>query len=123
MSKMETVTLKSHETVTGANLYFITDGCLITDSGSELRKGDYFGGNFGAQDALMARAKDVCTCSVLTAEGVREAVGKDVQLGRPMKRRESQIIRGMTLKECERIRILGIGTFGRVWIGEIKGRM
>lgn len=116
MSKMETVTLKSHETVTGANLYFITDGCLITDSGSELRKGDYFGGNFGAQDALMARAKDVCTCSVLTAEGVREAVGKDVQLGRPMKRRESQIIRGMTLKECERIRILGIGTFGRVWI-------
>ena len=118
MAKMSAVTLRGQETVTSTNLYFITSGCLITSSGSELSKGDYFGGDFEAQDPSRARAKDLCLCNVLTREDIQDVLGREGRLGKPMARRQSQIIKSMQLKELDRLKILGIGTFGRVWIGE-----
>ena len=102
--------------ISSTDLYLIGSGYLLTDDGAELGKGDYFGGDFSAQSPVQARAKVTCKCGIITAKDIRSVIGEDVRLGRPMQRRASQIIKSMQLKDFDKLKILGIGTFGRVWI-------
>lgn len=107
------------------NLYIIRSGKVVVANESgmmhELNQGDYFGEtiiqeNDGAISKETVRTVAETTCGVLTKANIESVIGNVNRLGKPLAPVASKLNRTIKFKDLAKIRILGVGTFGKVWL-------
>jgi len=107
------------------NLYIIREGnvTVASENGmiSNLSAGDYFGeklimAEHGAICQQTITAKKKTTCGVLTKSDIESVIGNIARLGKPMAPVATKIDRSIDFKDLTKFRILGVGTFGKVWL-------
>lgn len=107
------------------NLYIIRTGKVtVTNQNgmiNELSEGDYFGENtLQKQDTALSvetiKAVTETTCGVLTKQGIESVIGTVQRLGKPLAPVSSKLDRSIRFKDLVKFRILGVGTFGKVWL-------
>jgi len=107
------------------NLYIIRTGRIIlaTDNGmiSTLGPGDYFGETaIQEEDDITThktiRAEEETTCGVLTKSSIESVIGSVSRLGKPLPPVATKLDKSIKLRELIKFRILGVGTFGKVWL-------
>lgn len=103
-------------------LYIIRKGRVsITEkngSVKELHSGDYFGDTFllSSNDKLSTQTittLDRTICGILTQEDIELVIGKMERLGKPLASKKKADVK---LSEVKKHRILGVGSFGKVWL-------
>mmetsp|Transcript_30874 Transcript_30874/g.47321 ORF Transcript_30874/g.47321 Transcript_30874/m.47321 type:complete len:813 (+) Transcript_30874:35-2473(+) len=107
------------------NLYIIRKGRIVVsnDNGmiNYLGPGDYFGDKnlkdeAGAPSTQTITTEDVTTCGVLTRKAIESVIGDIQRLGKPLPPVTSTLDRSIRFKDLVKFRILGVGTFGKVWL-------
>jgi len=107
------------------NLYIIRTGRVViaNDNGliSDLGRKDYFGETV-IQEEQSAISHQTITveedtvCDVLTQESIISVIGSVTRLGKPLPPVASQLNKSYKLRDMALVRILGVGTFGKVWL-------
>lgn len=104
------------------NLCIIRSGNVIVVNNDnmihELGEGDYFGdtllhGNLSTQSI---RTVGEVTCGVLSRADIESVIGSIDRLGKSMAALTSKLDRTIKFKDLAKVRILGVGTFGKVWL-------
>jgi CRP-like cAMP-binding protein len=107
------------------NLYIIRTGRIMVanDNGviTTLVEGDYFGdkslkdppGSISKQ--TITAQVDTC-CGVLSKNSIERVIGDINRLGKPLAPVQSSLNRSIRFKDLVKFRILGVGTFGKVWL-------
>jgi len=107
------------------NLYIIRKGrvTVSNDNGmiSTLTQGDYFGENTLAVDEGRVSHQTITveedsTCGVLTKPAIESVIGTVARLGKALPPQPPKLDRSIKLKDLVKFRILGVGTFGKVWL-------
>lgn len=107
------------------NLYIIRKGrvTVSNDNGmiSTLTQGDYFGENTLAIDEGRVSHQTITveedsTCGVLTKSAIESVIGTVARLGKALPPQPPKLDRSIKLKDLVKFRILGVGTFGKVWL-------
>lgn len=107
------------------NLYIIRSGRIVVahDNGmiNYLTQGDYFGENSiqeedGAISHQTISAEEETTCGVLTKSAIESVIGTVSRLGKTLPPVTSKLDRSIKFKDLIKFRILGVGTFGKVWL-------
>lgn len=107
------------------NLYIIRSGKIVitNDNGmiNNLGTGDYFGETaIQSEDSVMSHqtitSEKETTCGVLTKSSIESVIGDITRLGKPLAPISSKLNTTIKLKELIKFRILGVGTFGKVWL-------
>mmetsp|Transcript_29433 Transcript_29433/g.42712 ORF Transcript_29433/g.42712 Transcript_29433/m.42712 type:complete len:787 (+) Transcript_29433:1064-3424(+) len=107
------------------NLYIIRSGRIVVahDNGmiNYLTQGDYFGENSiqeedGAISHQTISAEEDTTCGVLTKSAIESVIGTVSRLGKTLPPVTSKLDRSIKFKDLIKFRILGVGTFGKVWL-------
>lgn len=107
------------------NLYIIRKGrvTVSNDNGmiSTLTQGDYFGENTLAIDEGRVSHQTITveedsTCGVLTKPAIESVIGTVARLGKALPPQPPKLDRSIKLKDLVKFRILGVGTFGKVWL-------
>lgn len=107
------------------NLYIIRTGRIViaNDNGmiNNLGHGDYFGETAIQQEDEVTShqtitAEEDTTCGVLTKSAIESVIGNVKRLGKPLAPVASKLDRSIKLKDLIKFRILGVGTFGKVWL-------
>uniref|UniRef100_A0A7S2H902 cGMP-dependent protein kinase n=1 Tax=Helicotheca tamesis TaxID=374047 RepID=A0A7S2H902_9STRA len=107
------------------NLYIIRSGRIVVahDNGmiNYLTQGDYFGENSiqeedGAISHQTVSAEEETTCGVLTKSAIESVIGSVSRLGKTLPPMTSKLDRSIKFKDLIKFRILGVGTFGKVWL-------
>jgi len=109
------------------NFYLIRTGKVrILHQGSTrpgyLQDSDYFGQQFlkepeGAIASQTITVMEETRCGVMSRKDFLSVVGSADRLGKPMpKKAEVDDEKAIKLKQLNKIRILGVGTFGKVWL-------
>uniref|UniRef100_A0A7R9ZBT3 cGMP-dependent protein kinase n=1 Tax=Pseudictyota dubia TaxID=2749911 RepID=A0A7R9ZBT3_9STRA len=107
------------------NLYIIRTGRIViaNDNGmiNNLGQGDYFGETaIQREDEIISHqtitAEEDTTCGVLTKSAIESVIGSVTRLGKPLPPVASKLDRSIKLKDLIKFRILGVGTFGKVWL-------
>jgi len=114
------------------NLYIIRVGRVViaNDNGmiNDLSCGDYFGETaIQEEDATISHQTIVIeedtVCGVLTQDSIRSIIGDVSRLGKPLPPVASKLDNSYKLKDMQKVRILGVGTFGKVWlVNHVKGK-
>ena len=108
-----------------ACLYIIRSGkiTVANDNGliSFLQQGDYFGektlqAEEGSISHATVTAEEDTTCGVLTKSAVESVIGTVQRLGKPLPTISKKLDKSILLKDLVKFRILGVGTFGKVWL-------
>lgn len=111
------------------NLYIIREGkiTVANDNGiiSNLGPGDYFGDkSIQAVDSAISHqtitAVEKTTCGVLTKSAIESVIGHIPRLGKAAQAMTTKIDRSIQFKDLVKFRILGVGTFGKVWLASHK---
>ena len=111
------------------NLYIIREGkiTVANDNGiiSNLGPGDYFGDkSIQAVDSAISHqtitAVEKTTCGVLTKSAIESVIGHITRLGKAAQAMTTKIDRSIEFKDLVKFRILGVGTFGKVWLASHK---
>jgi len=107
------------------NLYIIRKGrvTVSNDNGmiSTLSQGDYFGENTLALDEGRVSHQTITVeensiCGVLTKSAIESVIGTVARLGKALPPQPPKLDRTIKLKDLVKFRILGVGTFGKVWL-------
>ena len=107
------------------NLYIIREGkiTVANENGmiSNLAAGDYFGDKFiqaeaGAVSQQTITAEDKTICGVLTKSAIESVIGNIDRLGKAMAPVAPKLDKTIDFKDLIKFRILGVGTFGKVWL-------
>mmetsp|Transcript_27285 Transcript_27285/g.41270 ORF Transcript_27285/g.41270 Transcript_27285/m.41270 type:complete len:804 (+) Transcript_27285:136-2547(+) len=107
------------------NLYIIRTGRIVVanDNGviNTLVEGDYFGDKSlkdpeGAVSKQTISAQADTTCGVLTRSAIERVIGNIDRLGQALPPATTSLNRGIRFKDLVKFRILGVGTFGKVWL-------
>jgi len=107
------------------NLYIIRTGRIVVanDNGviNSLVEGDYFGDKSikdpdGALSKQTITAQADTTCGVLTKSAIESVIGDIRRLGKALPPVTSTLNRSIRFKDLVKFRILGVGTFGKVWL-------
>lgn len=111
------------------NMYLIKTGRIETanDNGmiNELGPGDYFG-ETAIQEAdnsishQTITVKEDSVCGILTQASIESVIGSVSKLGKPLPPVATKLNRSLRLKDMVKTRILGVGTFGKVWLVNSK---
>lgn len=111
------------------NLYIIRQGRIViaNDNGmiNVLGPGDYFG-ETAIQDAENTISHQTITveqqsvCGILTQASIESVIGSVRRLGKPLPPVATKLDRTLRLKDMQKVRILGVGTFGKVWLVNSK---
>ena len=108
------------------NLYIIRKGRIVVanDNGviNALVEGDYFGDKSMldkdsspvSKQTITAQADTVC--GVLTRSAIESVIGSTSRLGRALPPMTSSLNKSIRFKDLVKFRILGVGTFGKVWL-------
>ena len=111
------------------NLYIIREGkiTVANDNGiiSNLGPGDYFGDkSIEAVDSAISHqtitAVEKTTCGVLTKSAIESVIGHIPRLGKAAQAMTTKIDRSIEFKDLVKFRILGVGSFGKVWLASHK---
>ena len=110
------------------NLYIIREGKItVADYGfiSNLGPGDYFGDkSIQAVDSAISHqtitAVEKTTCGVLTKSAIESVIGHITRLGKAAQAMTTKIDRSIEFKDLVKFRILGVGSFGKVWLASHK---
>mmetsp|Transcript_38815 Transcript_38815/g.83622 ORF Transcript_38815/g.83622 Transcript_38815/m.83622 type:complete len:802 (-) Transcript_38815:378-2783(-) len=107
------------------NLYIIREGkiTVANENGmiSKLSPGDYFGEKLiqadeGSVCQLTITADEKTTCGVLTKSAIESVIGNIDRLGKAISPVAPKLDRSIDFKDLVKFRILGVGTFGKVWL-------
>jgi len=107
------------------NLYIIQEGkfTVANENGmiSTLNPGDYCGENLvqandGAVSQQTITAEERTTCGVLTKAAIESVIGKISRLGKAMPPAKTYLDASINFNDLVKFRILGVGTFGKVWL-------
>jgi serine/threonine protein kinase len=107
------------------NLYIIHTGRVtVADNNgviSNLVEGDYFGDKtvrepIGVLSTQTIKAQSATSCGVLTRSDIESVIGDINRLGKALPILASKIDRSIQFNDLLKIRILGVGTFGKVWL-------
>lgn len=107
------------------NLYIIRKGMItiICDNGiiNSLKTGDYFGENTLKQEEGYISNQNIMVaeetvCGVLSRKDIEQVVGSIDRLGKALPPKPPKLDLSIKLKDLEKFRILGVGTFGKVWL-------
>jgi len=110
---------------TKKGLYIIRKGkiTVVNENGmiSTLSPGDYFGETLikadgGAESKQTITAEEASTCGVLTQSAIESVIGDITRLGKALPPVASKLDRTIKFDELQKLRILGVGTFGKVWL-------
>ena len=111
------------------NLYIIREGkiTVANDNGiiSNLGPGDYFGDkSIQAVDSAISHqtitAVEKTTCGVLTKSAIESVIGHITRLGKAAQAMTTKIDRSIEFRDLVKFRILGVGSFGKVWLASHK---
>ena len=112
---------KPHE----QNLYIIREGRVVIANSNgiinTLMDADYFGENW-LKDEPGSPSKQTITvqadteCGVLTRRDIESVVGQIKRLGQPINSLHNALNKSIRYKDLVKFRILGVGTFGKVWL-------
>jgi CRP-like cAMP-binding protein len=111
------------------NLYIIREGkiTVANDNGmiSTLGAGDYFGDKSVQSDTAAISPQTITAvektiCGVLTKSAIESVIGHISRLGKVAPVVVSKIDRSIDFKDLVKFRILGVGTFGKVWLASHK---
>lgn len=106
-------------------LYIIHSGKVnvANDNGmiSTLNPGDYFGENtLQGEDGTISHstitAIEDSVCGVLTKTAIESVIGSVQRLGKAVAPVASKLDRSIKFRDLVKYRILGVGTFGKVWL-------
>ena len=107
------------------SLYIIRSGrvTIINDNGmiNDLRAGDYFG-EMAIQEEENTVSRQTITvqetamCGVLSRADIETVIGSVQRLGKPLPPIASKLDRSIKLRDLVQLQILGVGTFGKVWL-------
>lgn len=103
---------------TGRVLVETADGNIIM-----LKDADYFNDKyikepdgFISQETIICESDEV-SCGVLSKKDIESVIGNVKRLGQPLEKSNlNKLDKSMKLKDLKKIRILGVGTFGKVWL-------
>lgn len=104
------------------NLCIIRSGKVIVANEDnmihELGEGDYFGDNLLHQNIAPQSIRTVgeVSCGVLSKDDIESVVGSIERLGQSLPAVNAKLDRSIKLKDLIKVRILGVGTFGKVWL-------
>jgi len=104
------------------NLCIIQSGKVIIANSNnqihELVEGDYFGDKLLQKNIATDSIRTVgeVSCGVLSKEDIESVIGTIDRLGRPIEAVSSKLDRSIRFKDLRKVRILGVGTFGKVWL-------
>lgn len=115
------------------NLYIIRTGKVLTanDNGmiNVLGPGDYFGESAIQEEVNTINHEEENTishqtitiqedtvCGILTQASIESVIGSVKRLGKPLPPVATKLDRSLKLKDMVKVRILGVGTFGKVWM-------
>lgn len=107
------------------NLYIIRTGKVLIsfDNGmiNELGPGDYFGETAIQEEENTISHQTVTVeedtiCGILTQASIESVIGSVKRLGKPLPPVAVKLDRSLKLKDLIKVRILGVGTFGKVWL-------
>mmetsp|Transcript_25854 Transcript_25854/g.40187 ORF Transcript_25854/g.40187 Transcript_25854/m.40187 type:complete len:794 (-) Transcript_25854:80-2461(-) len=107
------------------NLYIIRKGkiTVVNENGmiNTLSPGDYFGDKLiqaegGAVCKQTITAEEASTCGVLTRSAIESVIGDISRLGKAVAPVASKLDRSIQFPDLVKFRILGVGTFGKVWL-------
>jgi len=107
------------------NLYIIREGRLVASSSkgqvNTLMDADYFGALWlkepkGSLSPVTAKIEADTECGVLTRADIESVIGDIKRLGKPTRMQGATLNKTIRLKDLVKFRILGVGTFGKVWL-------
>mmetsp|Transcript_15804 Transcript_15804/g.17671 ORF Transcript_15804/g.17671 Transcript_15804/m.17671 type:complete len:823 (+) Transcript_15804:160-2628(+) len=107
------------------NLYIIREGRIVVanDNGviNSLTTADYFGEKsmkepLGSPSQDTVTAAESTTCGVLKKIDIERIIGDIQRLGKPLPPVTKTISTNIRFKDLVKSRILGVGTFGKVWL-------
>jgi CRP-like cAMP-binding protein len=107
------------------NLYIISVGrVLVANSNgviSTLVEGDYFGEKSlkdpdGAVSQQTITAQTNVKCGILTKRAISSVIGDINRLGKPLPPAQTPLNHSIRFVDLVKFRILGVGTFGKVWL-------
>mmetsp|Transcript_19129 Transcript_19129/g.27207 ORF Transcript_19129/g.27207 Transcript_19129/m.27207 type:complete len:816 (+) Transcript_19129:184-2631(+) len=106
-------------------LYFIKEGEITVTSSkggvNSLKSGDYFGEDLIHEDPSFASfstfaVTEDAVCDVITVENIKVALGGLGRLERVTSTMLNKLDASVTLETLKKVKILGSGTFGQVWL-------
>jgi len=107
------------------NLYIIREGRIVVSSSKgqvhTLMDADYFGAVWlkeplGSPSPVTVRIEADTECGVLTRRDIESVIGDIKRLGKPLSMAGASLNTKIRLKDLVKFRILGVGTFGKVWL-------
>jgi len=107
------------------NLYIIREGRLVVSSTkgqvNTLMDADYFGALWlkeplGSPSPVTVKFEADTECGVLTRKDIESVIGDIKRLGKPLSMQGASLNKNIRLKDLVKFRILGVGTFGKVWL-------
>ena len=107
-----------------SNLYIIRTGnvAVANDDGviNNLREADYFGDKFLKEEEGFISKQTITvqtetTCGVLSRRDITSVIGDIRRLGQPLANNKP-LLKTIRFKDLVKFRILGVGTFGKVWL-------
>ena len=107
------------------NLYIVREGKITVANGngtiSNMAPGDYFGEKFiqsneAAVSQQTVTAEEKTTCGVLSKSSIESVIGDINRLGKPMPPQAPKKDKTIEFADLVKFRILGVGTFGKVWL-------
>jgi CRP-like cAMP-binding protein/tRNA A-37 threonylcarbamoyl transferase component Bud32 len=107
------------------NLFIIRTGRIVVANENgmihTLVEGDYFGDKSlkdpeGSMSKETISAQADTACGVLTRSAIERVIGDINRLGKPLPPATTSLDRSIRFKDLVKFRILGVGTFGKVWL-------
>mmetsp|Transcript_26152 Transcript_26152/g.56044 ORF Transcript_26152/g.56044 Transcript_26152/m.56044 type:complete len:806 (-) Transcript_26152:1404-3821(-) len=107
------------------NLYIIREGKIIVSNSNgtvhTLMDADYFGAVWlkdaiGSPSPYTVRMEADTECGVLTRKAIERVIGDIQRLGKSITIQGSPLKTNIRQKDLVKFRILGVGTFGKVWL-------
>lgn len=107
------------------NLYIVRRGRIVVASSSgqikTLVDADYFGENWlkiepGSPSMQTITVQADTECGVLSRADIESVIGDTKRLGQPMNLIQHSLNQSIRHKDLVKFRILGVGTFGKVWL-------
>lgn len=108
------------------NLCIVRSGNVIVVNSDnmihELHEGDYFGDTLlhSKISTQSIRTVGEVTCGVLTKADIESVIGSIDRLGKSIVPVSKKLDRTIRFQDLAKVRILGVGTFGKVWLVSYK---